>query len=207
MEKSIPLIQATGWEEASVYEVGCPYISHARATMTRKALNAGSDVIVYLDYDLSWEPQDLLDLINHEGDVVAGTYRYKKDEEEYMGAFDCDAVGRPHVRQDGSLRGFRVPAGFLKVTRKAIRKIMRDNPELVYGDAETPSVDLFQHGAHKGVWYGEDMAFSRRWIDNGGEIFLLPRLSINHHTSDKTYAGNLHNFLTRQPGGSNSNGT
>lgn len=203
LEQSIPLIRSAGWEEAYVQELGCPYISHARATMTRKALDAGADVVVYIDYDLSWRPQDLLTLIETEGEVVAGTYRYKKDEEEYMGSIKEGLDNRPFVRKsDGAIRGFRVPAGFLKVTRSAIRKIMLSYPELVYGHPESPSVDLFQHGAHKGVWYGEDMAFSRRWIDSGGEIWVVPNLGLNHHTQDKEYTGNFHEFLLRQPGGS-----
>ncbi len=199
LEKSIPLIKAAGWEEEYVQEIGCPYISHARATMTRKALDAGADAVVYLDYDLSWEPKDLLTLLQVHGDVVAGTYRYKKDEEEYMGGWLTRQDGRPLLRGDGCFRANRVPAGFLKVTRKAIRQIMRNHPELVYGDPEKPSVDLFQHGAHEGVWYGEDMAFSRRWIDAGGEIALIQNLNITHHAGDKAYPGNLHEFMGRQP--------
>lgn len=195
MEQSIPLIKDAGWDECYVQELGCPYISVARATTTRKALTAGADVIVYLDYDMSWKPEDLLKLINTEGDVVAGIYRYKKDDVQYMGSLIERPDGKPEVREDGAIKGFRVPAGFLKVTRNAIRRIMKAHPELIYGDLENPSVDLFHHGAYKGVWYGEDMAFSRRWIDLGGEIWIVPDLDLNHHSGGKAYEGNYHEYL------------
>lgn len=203
LAKAIPLLKAAGWDEGLAQEVGCPYISHARATMTRKALDAGADVLVYLDYDISFAPEDLLQLIQTEGDVVAGTYRYKKDEEEYMGAWNCDAEGIPLLTSNGCyIDAFRVPAGFLKVTRNAIRKIMRAYPELVYGDPEKPSVDLFQHGAHKGVWYGEDMAFSRRWIDLRERITLIPELTLTHWGKNSIgelvpHEGNLDKFLRK----------
>lgn len=197
---SLPFIEAAGYEHQMGTELG-PYISHNRATLCRKALDKGADVVVFIDHDMSWDPQDLLTLLKTEGDVVAGTYRYKKDEEEYMGALKELLDGRPFVREDGAIRGFRVPAGFLKVTRNAVRRIMREYPELVYGDPENPSVDLFQHGAHKGTWYGEDMAFSRRWIDCGGEIWIVPDLNLDHHAKDKVYRGNYHTFLRKQPGG------
>lgn len=71
-----------------VNEIGCPYISGARATMLRKALDIKADIIVFLDHDLSWNPQDLLKLIETDGDVVAGLYRFKKPEEVYMGVLD-----------------------------------------------------------------------------------------------------------------------
>lgn len=200
LKASVPFIEAAGWEHGMVSEVGCPYISGARATMLRKALDVKVDVIVFIDHDLSWKPEDLLKLIETEGDVVAGIYRFKKDEEEYMGVLD-DIDGMPQVRKDGAIKATKVPAGFLKVTKEAINKFMVAYPELMYGEAYAPSVDLFNHGAHKGKWWGEDYAFSRNWIDCGGEIWIVPDLDLNHHTSEKEYKGNYHEFLMRQPGG------
>src|SRR4249919_2308531 len=79
LEKSIgPVIEA-GWEEGLVEERGCPYISAARATMLRKALDAKADAIVFLDYDMSWDEGDLLRLIDTPGEVVSGAYRFKVD--------------------------------------------------------------------------------------------------------------------------------
>lgn len=202
VETAIPALDGAGIDHSMVWEVGCPYISHARATMLRKALDAKADVMVFLDHDVSFRPQDLLKLIETEGDVCAGTYRYKKDEEEYMGGWLTDASGRPLLREDGCFKGNRVPAGFLKITKEAVDCFMRSYPELTFGVRYNPTVDLFNHGAIDGVWYGEDMAFSKRWIECGGEIALIPDLNITHHASDRAYPGNLHEFMCRQPGGS-----
>ena len=201
LEDSIPLIKAAGWEEGAVFEIGNPYISVARSTMLRKALDAKADVIVFLDHDVSWDAQDLLTLIQTEGDVVAGTYRFKKAEEEYMGALISDNQMRPVVRADGCIKSDRIPAGFMKITADAVNKFMTAYPELCYGPKYSLSVDLFNHGAHKGTWYGEDYAFSRNWIDCGGEIWTIPDLNINHHSADEVFKGNLHTFLRKQPGG------
>jgi glycosyltransferase involved in cell wall biosynthesis len=201
LEASIPVIEAAGWEHAAVFEIGNPYISAARSMMTRKALDAGADVIIYIDHDLSWQPKDLLRLLETDGEVVAGTYRFKKDKEEYMGAILSDKEQRPLLRADGCIKSDRVPAGFLKVTAEAINKFMAAYPELCYGLKYKQSVDLFNHGAHKGTWYGEDYAFCRNWIDCGGEIWTIPDLNLNHHSYTKVYNGNLHQFLRKQPGG------
>jgi glycosyltransferase involved in cell wall biosynthesis len=198
---SIPLIKEAGWDEGMVSEIGCPYISHARATMLRKALDAKADVIVFIDHDVSWKPQDLLTLIETKGDVVCGTYRFKKDDEEYMGAVLSNPDGTPMVREDGNLFAHSAPAGFLKITKESVHKFMTAYPDLVYGEKYSPHVDLFNHGAHKGTWYGEDYAFCRNWRDCGGEIVLVPDLDISHHTTEQKYKGNFHNFLRRQPGG------
>lgn len=203
IKASLPLIQAAGWEDVMVSEVGCPYVSHARATMLRKALDTKATAVVFIDHDLSWRPADLLKLIETPGDVVAGLYRFKKPEVEYMGQLMPGIDGFPRVRDDGCIAAHSVPAGFLKITQVTVNRFMAAFPELVYGDRFYPSVDLFNHGAHEGVWYGEDYAFSRRWRELGGEIWVVPDLDLTHHSKDEAYPGNFHDFMTRQPGGIN----
>jgi hypothetical protein len=170
--------------------------------MLRKALNGVPDCVVFLDYDLSWEPPDLLTLIQTEGEVVAGTYRFKTDDTvEYM-ADHLTFNGLPIARPDGCIRAVNVPAGFLKITRPAVNRFMAAYPQLVYGDLCYPYVDLFNHGAMDRVWYGEDYGFCKHWRDIGGEIWLRPDLNITHHSTDKAYPGNFHEWLMSKPGGS-----
>lgn len=202
LEASLPLIEAAGWDHGMANSIGSPYISHARATMLRKAQDARADAIVFIDHDLSWEPQDLLALLQAPGDVVAGTYRFKHEPEEYMGKILPGIDGTPQVRSDGALLAHCVPAGFLKITRGGLAKFMFHYPQLQYIEEDTLTVDLFNHGVHNGVWYGEDYAFSRNWNEKCGQIWVLPDLNITHHTKDTAYPGNLHRYLLRQPGGS-----
>jgi glycosyltransferase involved in cell wall biosynthesis len=165
-------------------------------------LDVKSDVIIFLDHDISFPPDALLRLIQTEGDVVAGTYRFKKEEVQYMGMLMSDENQRPIVREDGCIHAEWVPAGFLKITAKGVDTFMKAYPHLTYGPAYSPKVDLFNHGAHKGIWYGEDYAFSRNWNDAGGKIWLIPDIDITHHSADKDYQGNFHQFMLSQPGGS-----
>jgi hypothetical protein len=207
LKASIPLIEAAGWEHELAQVVDVPYISAARASMLRAALDAKADVIVFIDYDVSWDPRDMLTLIETEGDVVAGTYRSKIDDEQYMGAVEHDPVSFvPRVRaSDGAISAKLVPAGFLKITKEAVHDFMESYPELCYGPLYHAAVDIFNHGVHGRVWYGEDYSFSLRWKQRGGDIWLVPNLNIDHHGKDgKVYVGNYHRFLRRQPGGSDA---
>lgn len=170
--------------------------------MLRQAMTWDADLIVFLDHDMSWEPGELTRLVQTEGDVVAGTYRFKQAKEEYMGTLRSGPDDRPITREDGCIRAEWVPAGFLKITSFVVHKFMGAYPELVYGPRYNPSVDLFNHGAWNGLWYGEDYAFSRRWNDCGGEIWIVPDLKLTHNGPDGTpYPGDFHQFLRRQPGG------
>jgi glycosyltransferase involved in cell wall biosynthesis len=205
LEASLPLIEAAGWTHGYVQILNMPYISAARANMLRAAMDAKADVVVFIDYDVSWDdPRDLLRLIETEGDVVAGTYRCKIDEEFYMGKPVTDAAGYPIVREDGAIKAELVPAGFLKVTKEAVGAFMTAYPHLCYGPKYHPCVDLFNHGAEDGIWWGEDYAFSRRWRAKCGDIWIVPNLGLDHNTKDTVYRGNYHEFLLRQAGGSKS---
>lgn len=196
-EPAFRVVEDAGWKADAVYEVGNAYISGARATMLRKAINAMADVIVFLDHDVSFEPGALLALIETDGDVVSGTYRFKEDEEKYMGWMQI-VDHALQQRDDGCIRATHVPAGFLKITRAAVNRFMEAYPELVYGERCLPHIDLFNHGTIEGVWFGEDYAFSRRWTEAGGDIWLRPDLSIDHHSPDKAYPGNFAAFIKRK---------
>lgn len=202
MRAELPILDAACIEHAMTVEIGNVYISCARNNMLRRALDTLPDAVVFLDHDLSWEPGALTRLIQTPGDVVAGTYRFKHEPEKYMGTLLPDEAGYPVQREDGCIRAEWVPAGFLKVSAPCISRFMDAYPELIYGDRYHPSIDLFNHGAHKGIWYGEDYAFSRRVNDMGGKIWLIGDLDITHHGADGTaYPGNYYTYLRRQPGG------
>lgn len=209
LEASLPLIEEAGYEHGMVQILDNPYISAARANMLRAALDAKADIIVFLDYDMSWKPGDLLKLIQTEGDVVAGTYRPKIDNEQYMGTIETDQVIRegrlmdvPRVRaSDGAIAARLIPAGFLKVTKEAVDAFMVAYPELCYGPQYHLSVDLFNHGVHERIWWGEDYSFARRYRDKCGPIWIVPDIDLDHNKDGKVYKGNFHRFLQRQPGG------
>lgn len=206
LKDSLPAVEAAGWEHGYTQTTGNPYISGARAEITRRALDAGADAIFYIDYDVSWRPEDMVKVLLTEGDVVGGTYRCKTDERDdilYMGAWDCAEDGKPLGRMsDFALKAKVVPAGFLRVTTAAIDHFMRCYPDLCYGPQYSLSIDLFHHGAHKGLWWGEDYAFCRNYIDCGGEVWLVPNLNIDHWQGDFAYRGNLHEYLMQQAGAS-----
>lgn len=169
--------------------------------MMGKGLKAGFETFVFLDDDVGFQPEDLLKLLTTPGDVVAGTYRFKQDEERYMSVVFTGPNGKPIVRADGCIRADRVPAGFLKVTKSAVDLFAQNFPALVCDKDTPPSVDIFNHGAYEGQFWGEDYMFCVRYRLAGGDIWLIPDLNLDHHGKDKVYRGNLHKFLLKSPGG------
>ena len=205
---SVQVAKEHGWDVVSgtpeysplTLEVGSPYISHARSKALHKALHAGAEAVIFIDDDLSWQPDALWRLLDVGDPVVCGTYRFKKEPEEYMGGVLSKDDGTP-MAVAGFVEMATVPAGFLKITRDGVNHVMQQWPELIYGEPCSPHVDLFNHGAHGGQWWGEDFAFARRWRERCGKIWLIPDLQIDHWAGETKYAGNFENYLRRQPGG------
>ena len=201
LEAAVPEMDAAGFDHSVVIKAGSPYISFARSEMLRGAMDGKADVVVFIDDDVSFGPKDICKLVNAKADVCGGLYRFKVPGESYMGTL-ADDNGKPRVRDDGLIYADMLPAGFLKVTKDALHRMMGAYPELVYGPRWNPYFDLFNHGAHKGLWWGEDYAFSRRCQDMGEPLFIVPDLDLTHHAAVGSYPGNFHRYLMRQPGGS-----
>lgn len=199
LEATLPVLDKAGIEHKFVSEPNNPYISNARAAMARKALDwlrDDTDQIIFLDYDVAWQPHDMLKLVYGMGDVVCGTYRFKKirpedspgwltDEngwpEEYMGRWETFENGYPIRRiEDGALSAIMAPAGFLRVNLRAVDLFCSAFPQLMVGPHYRPTIDLFNHGAHERVWWGEDYAFIRRWRETGNRAWMLPTLQLDH---------------------------
>lgn len=202
LEASIPALETAGIEHSTTFEVGCPYISSAMATLARKALDTMPDAIVFIDDDVSWKPENLVRLIQCKEEVVGGTYRFKKPEVEYMGCLITSDEGRPVTHTEGLIAAKWMPSGFLKISARAIDKFMKAYQHLNCGPAYHPTPDLFNHGAHEGIWYGQDYAFCRNYAAKCGPVWLMPDLDITHHRGSESFPGNFHEYLLRQPGGS-----
>jgi glycosyltransferase involved in cell wall biosynthesis len=186
LEASVPALDAAGWEHHAAFEVTNPYISAARASMLGKALAWGADVIVFIDDDVSWQPEDLIKLLDAKGDVVGGNYRYKTDDElRFMGKPFLGDRGHPLFREsDDAVLMLALPAGFLKITRAGVMRFLKAYPDLRMNTEkpEDVNVDLFNHGVKNGTWFGEDFAFCRNWLEIGGDILCVPDLDLVHNS-------------------------
>ena len=138
--------------------------------------------------------------VETEGGMVAGTYRFKNEEERYMGGLNEAEPGIIPMREDGCLEALAMPAGFLKVTREAVNKMMVAHPELTCGEACNPHFDMFAHGIMEGEWRGEDVAAGLRWWRMGEKVWCKPDLNITHHSMERAYHGNLKKYLERTAG-------
>jgi hypothetical protein len=122
-------------------------------------------------------------------------YPKKQDDPLFAVLVKMGADGKPIV-ENGAVEAEGLPTGFMKIKRVVFEKIMAAHPELVYEDITTgkKTYNFFGMYIDKGKWYGDDYGFCKLWTDLGGQLWILPNITLTHSGS-KVYEGNLHNHM------------
>lgn len=160
--------------------------------------------VLLIDSDESWEPEGVVRLLQYPDEIVAGSYRMKNHDDAYVGSIkhrDGIPVGRIYPDGTALIEATRVAAGFLRIKISALRKWAAAYPELVSEEHDGKKVQFFSRGIKDGIQHCQDMMFSRRWIDIGGQLWIDPTLKINHwwmecHKGD--FDGYLKNLKKKQ---------
>ena len=188
---------------------GDSYVWRARNKIADYFLKSDSSHLFFIDSDHGWDVEGFFRVLKADVPIVGAAYPVKNNWEHY--GVQIKTVGKeayPDVTKDGLIRATKVPTGFMKIERRVFEEIKRSEPENWYWEPDeygtmTKMHNFFGHILEDHVVYGEDISFCRRWQRIGGELFVEPRVTIEHW-GVKSWTGNYYHFLTRQPGGSAS---
>lgn len=183
---------------------GGSYIDNNRNMMADTFMKSDSTHLMFIDSDQSWDLQGFFNVLKADKDMVGAAYPVKNNWEHYGVEIHTDENFRPLVDENGLIKAAKVPTGFMKISRKVFADIKAANPDDWYyhGDSEKLQ-NYFGHLTIDHVRYGEDISFNIRWLRTGGEIWLEPRVSMGHFGAQGWF-GNYHEYLMKQPGGSNA---
>lgn len=202
-------LEEAGHEFALGLHIGCCWVQFARISLVKQFDDSGADVLFLADDDLSWEPRDAVRLVECGEEIVAGAYRRRGGAEgDFVVGIDTDEYGTP-LGKNGPLliQCTFAPTGFMRIKRSAIEKLYAAYPEKRFRQPSKDGpidgyYDLFPQGVYEGQWYGEDSAFCRLWRAIGEKVWIMPDITLRHHSGKDVYEGNYHDFLMRCPGGS-----
>lgn len=171
--------------------MGNALVHDARNRCVAWFLESDATDLLFIDGDLGWEPQAALRLAISPHDVIGGAYPQKRDDAELYNA----AGLRPSP--SGLIEVDYLGAGFLKISRKAIEKLIKAAPETRYQDLDgRPCYGLFQSPIGDGKIVGEDAWFCRKWRETGGKVFLDPNMTF-WHVGRKAWRGNFGELAAR----------
>lgn len=196
----MPLVVARNWEIRLFDEVGHCDIYLLRAQIVANFLHdPDATDLVFVDNDVAWADYGLINLLDHDVDVVAGAY--PKREEPIQFPFRCDYKdGKPHLFGDpgtGLVEVLGLPGGFMRIKRHVLEKMVAHYAEdLLCVDPMVPqgeSVRIFnpyyvidENGRRH--QFSEDYAFCQRWRDMGGKVFVDVSIPMAH-VGTKAYQG------------------
>lgn len=147
--------------------------------------------LFFIDADISWEPKDFLRLALSPHDVIGGAYRQKRDDKEFYNAGGLKPGPTKLLQVD------YLGAGFLKISRRAILKLIKAHPDKQYESLDGVLCHgLFDAPIENGQIVGEDAMFCRRWRALGGKVFLDPYMTL-WHVGQKAWRGNFSELIAR----------
>lgn len=189
-------LQARGDEWVVHDECGNALIADARALIVSQFMASDCDQLVFVDSDVSWEAGALLKLVDAKVDFVAGIYPQRKDPINYCVKWLSEGELWAD-KETGLLEVAGVPAGFMRISRNMIERMIEQYPDTEFYVESAPNTRAwalfcdYRIGKHK---MGEDYAFCRRWTDMGGKIWVDPEIKMGH-VGYKTFVGHLGDYL------------
>lgn len=161
---------------------GYCHVDDARNIVCREFLDSDCTELVFLDADVSWEPESLLRLCAHQHvDLVGGVYPFRRDDEFRRGNMPVrmiEGITRPD--EHGLMEVEGLPAGFLRIGRHVIETLAREANCWVRGQG-LPSVPIiFERTYESGNRYGGDIAFCRKARKAGVKVYADYELRLGH---------------------------
>jgi len=169
-------------------------VTRARNNLMAKMMtNTQATHFMFIDADIRFQPESILQMMAYEKDVIGGLYPKKALPVNYVINL------KPETKIQGDI--FTVDTmgtGFLMFKRKVYEDLIKAHPETKYVDDvglgkqfEPMMYSIFDCKIdERGHYLSEDWLFCRRWQELGGEIWAHSKVLLNH-VGHYEYAGDL----------------
>ncbi len=169
-----------------IYFPGEALLPHARNELLKLAVESKVDDLIWIDADIGFDPQWILDLLNYPVDVVGGTYPRKCDAETYVCKGDPDSMvpdghGLVEVQALGT--------GFARMSAKAYKFLWNRGAPYTRSGAKLRMAFDWKIDEN-GELMSEDVAAFTVLRESGFKIYLDPRMTCSH-VGRKVYQGDF----------------
>ncbi|HLI11363.1 MAG TPA: hypothetical protein VKY65_07155 [Alphaproteobacteria bacterium] len=223
-EYMMSILRLTAYAPGAGFDVAVITLGHdalitrARSTIVGRFLdNPATTHLLFVDADISFEPEQVARMLRFDKDIVAGLYpakvidwqrvpeRFGKTNEtlEEAGLVYVGEVckGEALKMADGFATAQYAGTGFQLIKRQALERMAAAYPETKYKAIHVfprppqESANLYALfdcviDPETGAYLSEDYAFCRRWRAIGGEIWLDLQSRLTHAGSHD-YKGNV----------------
>jgi predicted O-methyltransferase YrrM len=169
-------LHESGVQTALLMLQGNVHVDDARNSIVRDFLETDCTELVFLDADVTFEPDALVQLCHRDCDIVGGVYPYRREGSDHMPVRLM--AGAECV--DGLREVEGLPTGFMKIKRHVFEKMADGRPW--FYDKVYPTTLHFDRPApgDDHVRWGGDIDFCNRWRALGGKLYADEELRLGH---------------------------
>lgn len=168
---------------------GNSLVQLARNSLVAAFMATSCSHLMFIDSDISWEPQAVTRLLALDEDMVCGAYPRKSYPIEFL----FNVAPRPDGSiarnpQTGAIEVVHAATGFLMIRRRVFERMFEAYPRTKYTNRNAgPEVQpftyaLFDCEVRDGEFWGEDFTFSHRFRALGPDcrIWMDPSIRLKH---------------------------
>ena len=162
-------------------------VQRARNDLMRYAFEMDVDDLVFIDADEAWKPEDFMNLLSHDIDVVGGTARKKTDIEQYVVKVIPDNGLKRE--ENGLIKVLGIGTGFTRLSKKAIEDLWNFSEKYV-DDNGIENRMVFNIAIIDGKLVSEDISMCEKLRALDYTIWFDPSITCDH-IGVKNYRGNF----------------
>lgn len=175
--RSREVLHNAGLPTAYLLLQGNCHVDDSRNTVVRDFLESDCTEMVFLDADVSWEPEHLLKLCEYDCDIVGGVYPFRRESgKEGMPVRNMRGAYEPD--ENGLLEVEGLPTGFMRIRRHVLETMAAESETFTRDGRPIPLIferDILNEGRR-----GGDIRFCMRWRELGGRIYAAANLRLGH---------------------------
>jgi hypothetical protein len=190
MVNSIRLTQANNVFLHPVFLSFDALLQRARNDLFKIAVDGQYDCMIWIDSDMEWNPEWIMELIDRPEDVVGGTARKKTDDAEIYVAKTRDLTRH----DNGLIKCDGLGTGFVKLSKEAYMAVWEASTE--YREGEKVCRMVCDVKVIDGELYSEDTVLFKKLNELGFNCWLDPKMTCNH-IGTKKFVGNMELYLER----------
>lgn len=179
------------------------HVDDGRNAILRDFLKTDCTDLIFIDADVTWEPEALVKLALYDRDIVAGVYpKRSPDDDSYPVRVDPGTALHPD--SDGLVEVIGAPTGFMKIKRHVIEKFTEANKHRQFvgmgaSADDAPHTIIFERTYVDGHRWSGDYNFCREWRNMGGKIFVDPEMHLSH-IGEVEFSGTLGDYWRKKHG-------
>lgn len=194
------MLEANGVKVSFRIEPNGSLLVASRNRLTEMFWESDATHMLCIDSDLGWPPQAILAMLDTKKEFIAGVYPSRKERGFIFRPFVDQTNPERLVTENHLIKMEAVPAGFMLISRDAIKKMRKAHPNLYYApkdprDLSESTYMLFNTELIDGQFWGEDYVFCKRAHEAGIDIWADPLIQFDHAGT----IGMLAEILTDKP--------